>query len=175
MKSFVLLIVPLLTLALLKQAQAEDNVHFSGALIAISCTLPDSDKDININFGVIVEKYLYKYQRTKSQPFTLHLQNCNPKVAGTINVTFEGTADSELTNMLALDAGSTAKGIAIGLESVDGKLLPINKATSYMQLTEGDNPLTFNAFIQMAPSATSSNNLTAGEFSATSTFVLAYQ
>ncbi|EOC3061671.1 fimbrial protein [Cronobacter dublinensis] len=72
MKRFIFLIAPLLTLALLKQAQAEDNVHFSGALIATSCTLPDSDKDININFGVIVEKYLYKYQRTKSQhlPYT---------------------------------------------------------------------------------------------------------
>ncbi len=89
---------------------AEDNVHFSGALVSEPCTLPDADKDIKLDFGSVIVKSLYQYQRTKSQPFSIHLQACDPAILSTVSVTFQGTADTELPQMLALDAGSAAKG-----------------------------------------------------------------
>lgn len=154
---------------------AEDNVHFSGALVAEPCTLPDADMDIKLDFGTVIEKYLYQYQRTQSQPFSIHLLECDPSIMSTVSVIFQGTADEELTDMLALDVSSAAKGLAIGLELEDGTPLAINKASPYTQLTHGTNILTFNAYVQVQPTVLTNKKLTAGNFNANSTFVLSYQ
>ncbi|MDI6426014.1 fimbrial protein [Cronobacter dublinensis] len=166
----------LLVLALSGSAYAvEDNVHFSGALVSEPCTLPEADTDIQLDFGSVVEKYLYQYQRTKSQPFSIHLAECNPAILSSVSVTFQGTADMELTNMLALDASSSAKGVAIGLELADGTPLVINKASPFTALTNGSNTLTFNAFVQAQPTILANKTLAAGDFTAISSFILAYQ
>ncbi|EOI5727638.1 fimbrial protein [Cronobacter malonaticus] len=154
---------------------AEDNVHFSGALVSQPCTLPDEDSDIKLDFGSVVIKALYKYQRSASKAFTIHLQNCDPSVFKRVSVTFEGTEDSELTNMLALDTTSTAKGAVIGLELADGTPLAINKAAPFQQLEQGNNNMTFNAYIQAQPMAIATKSLVAGEFTATANFLLAYE
>ncbi|CBA33887.1 fimbrial protein [Cronobacter turicensis] len=154
---------------------AEDNVHFSGALVAEPCTLPDKDTDISLDFGTVIEKYLYQYQRTKSQSFSIHLEDCDPTLMSSVSVTFRGETDTELTTMLALDASSTAKGVAIGIELPDGTPLAINKASPYSQLTRGTNSLTFNAFVQAQPTAITSKSLIAGDFAVISTFLLTYQ
>ena len=176
MKRYLILPSTLLMLVLANTVHAAvDNVHFSGALVSEPCTLPEADQDIHLDFGTVIEKYLYQYQRTKSQSFTIHLTECDPTILNTISVTFQGAADTELTNMLALDNSSTSKGVAIGLELADSTPLAINKASPYTQLTTGNNTLTFNAFVQAEPTAVSSKSLTEGEFTATASFVLAYQ
>lgn len=154
---------------------AEDNVHFSGVLVAEPCSLPDINSDIQLNFGTVVEKYLYQYQRTRSQPFTISLKDCDPTLMSTVSVKFQGTADTELTDLLALDASSTAKGVAIGIELEDGTLLPLNKTGPYNQLSSGENTLKFNAFVQAQPTVIANKSLKAGEFKAISTFILSYQ
>lgn len=163
---------------LLNGAQAadnEDNVHFSGALVAEPCTLPDSETNIELDFGSVIIKSLYQYQRTQSQPFTIHLEACDPSLMKTVSVTFNGTADDELNTLLALDPSSGAKGVAIGLELPDGSPLAINKAAPYQQLTAGNNALTFDAFVQIKPQALATKTITPGNFTAISTFVLGYQ
>lgn len=171
------LLLPTMLAAILSvtSAQAADNVHFSGALVSEPCTFPDSDTDIHVDFGSVITKYLYQYQRTKSQPFTIHLENCDPSVMKTVSVTFKGTADNELTDMLALDPSASAKGIAIGLEVNEGTPLAINKASPFSVLSDGNNSLTFGAYIQAKPTMIASNGLTPGNFSAISTFMLNYQ
>ncbi|MFW0880073.1 fimbrial protein [Cronobacter dublinensis] len=154
---------------------AEDNVHFSGALVSEPCTLPDADTDIHLDFGTVIEKYLYQYQRTKSQPFSIHLTECDPAILSSVSVTFQGTADTALKDMLALDASSSAKGVAVGLELADGTPLAINKASPYTTLTSGSNTLDFNAYVQIQPSTVDNKTLTAGEFTAISTFIIGYQ
>ncbi|EOI5719340.1 fimbrial protein [Cronobacter dublinensis] len=154
---------------------AEDNVHFSGALVSEPCTLPDADKDITLDFGSVIVKSLYQYQRTKNQPFSIHLQACDPAILSTVSVTFQGTADAELPQMLALDAGSAAKGVAVGLALADGTPLVVNKASPYTQLSSGDNTLIFNAYVQAQPTAIANKSLMAGDFTTTANFVLAYQ
>lgn len=160
---------------LMTTVHADDNVHFSGALVAEPCTLPESETDIKLDFGSVIEKSLYQYQRTKSIPFAIHLVDCDPTLMSTVSATFEGTADDELSGMLELDPSSSAKGVAIGLERLDGSPLAINKAGAYQQLSQGNNSLTFNAYIQAKPGAIAQKQITAGEFTATSTFVLTYQ
>lgn len=153
----------------------DNNVHFHGALVAQPCVLPDSDTELKLHFGSVIEKSLYQYQRTKSLPFSIHLEDCNPSLMNTVSVTFNGSPDDELPTYLALESTSTAKGVAIGLEMADGTPLDINKAAPSLPLTAGDNTLTFNAFVQAKPNALSQETITAGDFTAISTFVLGYQ
>lgn len=156
-------------------AMAEDNVHFSGALVAEPCTLPVSDTDIHVDFGTVIVKYLYQYQRTKSQPFTIHLEDCDPSVMKTASFTFVGTADTELMDMLALDDTSSAHGVAIGLEMENGSPLVINKTSPLVQLVQGSNQIKFAAFVQAKPTALVSKNVGQGNFSTVSTFSITYQ
>lgn len=169
---FFVLVVGLLTVNL---AKAEDNVHFSGALVAEPCTLPETDTDIHVDFGSVIVKYLYQYQRTKSQPFTIHLEDCDPSVMSTVSVTFEGSADDELTDFLALDAVSSARGVAIGFEHADGSLIAINQSGGIQQIIPGNNELIFKAFIQAKPSHINEGKIIVGEFNASSNFKLDYQ
>lgn len=175
MKLIILLPIILAGTMNFKNARAADNVHFSGALVSEPCTLPDSESDIKLDFSSVIEKSLYQNQRTKSQQFEIHLKDCDPALMDTVSVTFEGSADAELTTMLALDPSSSAKGVAIGLELVDGTPLAINQTGTYQPLNYGDNSLIFNAYIQAKPSAISQKEIVAGDFSAISTFILEYQ
>jgi len=171
-KLFPALLVGMLTL---KAAQAEDNVHFSGALVTEPCTLPVADTDIHVDFGTVIVKYLYQYQRTKSQPFYIHLEDCDPTLMKSVSVTFEGTVDSELKDMLALDPSSSAKGVALGLELEDGTALAINKQSSLQDLMPGQNTLSFKAYLQATPSMISTKQITVGNFESTARFILNYQ
>ncbi|ELY7390998.1 type 1 fimbrial protein [Cronobacter universalis] len=176
MKRKILMLYAVLGLVLLNCADAaEDNVHFSGALVSQPCTIPDADTDIKLDFGSVIKKSLYKYTRTTGKPFNIHLEDCNIELMKTVSVTFEGIADNELTTMLALDAVSTAKGVAIGIETVDGVSMPVNKMGPYSQLVSGSNTLTFNAYVQAAPSSITNGTLVEGDFSSTANFVLNYQ
>lgn len=56
---------------------AADNMHFSGALVAEPCTLRPGDEDIRLDFGTVIDKYLYTYGRTPGKAFSLVLQDCD--------------------------------------------------------------------------------------------------
>ncbi|KVJ82432.1 fimbrial protein [Enterobacter asburiae] len=159
----------------LKVARADDNVHFSGALVSEPCSLPVADTDIHVDFGSVIEKYLYQNHRTKSQPFSIHLDNCDPSIMKSVSVTFLGTADSELAGTLSMDASSNAKGIVIGFEDSNGVKLPLNEESSYSKLINGSNLLNFNAFIEAKPSAINMGTIAPGDFTATVNFLLNYQ
>ncbi|ELY5814257.1 fimbrial protein [Cronobacter turicensis] len=176
MKNKSLLISALINLVLTNSViAAEDNVHFSGALVSVPCTIPDEDKDIKLDFGSIIEKSLYQYERTKSIPFTIHLQDCEPSIMKLVSVTFQGTADAELTDMLQLDTTSIANGVAIGMEQNNGQPLKINDASLPQNLLSGRNDLLFYSFIQAKPTAIAGKSINSGTFSAFSTFVLDYK
>ncbi|MCK7148448.1 fimbrial protein [Enterobacter bugandensis] len=175
MKKINLLILCCLGLVSINSASAADNVHLTGALVSEPCTLPDSDTALMVDFGTVDNKTLYKDSRSKSVPFYLHLNDCDTTSFDSLTVTFEGSQDAELLGYLALDTASAAHGIAIGMEMTDGTLIPINKASSVLQLSQGNNIITFNSFIQAQQTAISNKSIVVGGFSATSTFVLNYQ
>lgn len=165
----------LLLVCISSNVNAVDNVHFSGVLVSQACTLPDEDANITLDFDTVVTKYLYQYQRTRSKPFVIHLVDCNPAMMGAVNVTFEGQPDSELSNLLAINAGSTAQGVAVGIELADGTLMPINTTSPAQPLVSGNNSLSFSAFVQIQPSVLTNKSLKNGDFTAIVTFMLGYQ
>lgn len=91
-------------------AAAEENMRFHGTLVAEPCVIPPGEEEIQLDFGTIVDKYLYLNIRTHSQSFALHLAECDLSLGNTVSITFSGTENAKLPGLLALDGGSSASG-----------------------------------------------------------------
>ncbi|WP_129544232.1 fimbrial protein [Serratia sp. 1D1416] len=157
------------------QAAGGTYVHMYGALVSEPCVIPPGEDEITLGFGTVVEKFLYKYSRTPAQPFFIHLAECDLSLGSTVRMTFLGTESAALPGLLAMDAGSGAKGIAIGIETPEAKAVKINKASDKFALQAGDNRIPFRAWVQGEPQAITQQKITPGAFSATATFALEYE
>ncbi|MEJ5063050.1 MULTISPECIES: fimbrial protein [unclassified Erwinia] len=154
---------------------AEDNVHLRGALVAEPCVIPPGEENLQLDFGSVIDKYLYLNKRTRGQPFEIHLTACNLNQGNTLTVTFIGNENPQLPGLLALDAASQANGIAIGMETRQGKPLPLNLAGQKSILMAGSNLIAFKAYIQGEPEAIAKKTIERGPFSAVATFRLEYE
>ncbi|MCX9575598.1 type 1 fimbrial protein [Vibrio cholerae] len=146
------------------------TMTITAEVVGQPCSLRPGDEIIPVDFGYINNKDLLRDGRTPSRSFQLHLEKCDPSIADSVSVTFSGVA-SEENALLALSAGSQAKGIAIGLEQ-GGQALPINKPSRIFTLAKGSNVLDFAAYVQLLPSAQA--GVTPGTFNATANFTLDY-
>ncbi|WP_025123465.1 MULTISPECIES: fimbrial protein [unclassified Serratia (in: enterobacteria)] len=156
-------------------AQAVENLAFKGTLVNAPCTLRPGDEAIELNFGTLVNKFLYSNTRTPSQPFSLHLDDCDTAVATGVKLTFIGTENSSLPGLLALDASSVARGVAVGMETGAGQALPLNVQGSTAPLTQGNMAIALQAYVQAEPIAKANLGIVPGAFTATATFALEYQ
>ena len=162
----------LLVMALPSQAAP---VNFTGELRKGACTIRPGDEDISMNLGDVVNRYLYLNSRTAGEPFSLHLEGCDLSVVDGVTVTFSGTGSAPLSGLLALDPGSTASGIAIGLESQTGQLLALNTESPEYPLSPGNSEVALRVYVQGEPDAIANRSINLGTFSATATFGLSYQ
>lgn len=154
---------------------AKDNVVMRGALVTEPCVIAPGDESIQLDFGTIVDKYLYLNQRTHGQEFKLRLSDCDLSLGNTVRVTFSGTESSELPGFLAVDTSSQAKGVAIGLETLEGNAIKINKAGSNYKLHSGVNAIALKAFVQGGSQALINHEIKFGSFKATAAFILEYE
>ena len=164
-----LLTVLCLTLLLASGASRAETMRLYGALVAEPCTLAPGDENIVLDFGTVIEKYLYLNQRTHGKAFALHLTGCDVQPGSGVTLTFSGPPNAALPGLLALEGG-----IAIGMETPEGKPLPFNKASELYPLVPGDNVLTLQAYVQGEPEAIRQQTIGRGAFSAVATFNLAY-
>nr|WP_315290275.1 fimbrial protein [Serratia proteamaculans] len=156
-------------------AAGDNNVYLHGALVAEPCVIPPGDEEIPLDFGTIIDKYLYLNTRTLGHPFEIHLEECDLTLGKTVSVTFTGTESSTLPGLLALDGGSEATGIAIGLETPSAKPLPLNQESDKSLLQEGRNIIALKAYVQGEPDALRDQRIERGSFSAVATFHLEYE
>jgi type 1 fimbria pilin len=169
-------VLPLLaTLATTSAWAAGENVHLYGALVAEPCVIPPGEEDIALDFGTVIDKYLYLNTRTLGQSFSIHLTECDVSLGKTVNVTFLGTENAALPGLLAIDGSSQATGIAIGLETEQAKPVPINKASDKYVLQDGDNRIALKAYVQGEPEAIRNESIERGPFNAVATFSLEYE
>ncbi|CAM4154880.1 fimbrial protein [Serratia silvae] len=170
-------LVPLLAALVAGPAQAtgKNNVRLYGALVAEPCVVQPGDEEITLDFGTVIDKYLYLNTRTLGQSFEIHLEECDLTLGKTVSVTFTGTESSALPGLLALDGRSEASGIAIGLETRSAKPLPLNKASDKLLLQEGSNIIALKAYVQGEPDAIRNHRIERGPFSAVATFHLEYE
>ncbi|EML5381010.1 MULTISPECIES: fimbrial protein [Enterobacter] len=154
-------------------AGAADNISFKGTLRAHACTLHPDDQDIQIDFDQLGSRDLYLNGGTADEPFNIRLQNCNIRVASTVEATFVGNQSAKIPGALALDAGSTAAGFAIVLKDAYRQPLKLGDASS-SPLTGTDTTLVFYRRLQVDPDALLNNGIVPGTFSASGTFTLFY-
>lgn len=156
-------------------SNAADNMYFSGALVAEPCVIPPGKEQIELQFGSVMDKYLYLNQRTPGLPFQIVLADCDPSLGKTVKITMTGMESAALPGLLALAAGSMASGIAIGLETSAGLALPINKPSGKYTLAAGSNQVQLKAYVQAEPNAIANKKVVQGDFNTVATFSLEYE
>ncbi|WP_413453373.1 fimbrial protein [Erwinia persicina] len=170
--TFALPITSLLVFSSMAQAY---NVRLHGALVAEPCIIAQGDESVRLDFGTVIDKYLYINERTRSQAFDIRLSQCDLSLAKTVKVTFGGVEDPKLKGLLAVNSDSKASGIAIGIETRAGQPLPLNKTGQGYRLVSGSNVLSLQAYVQAEPAAIAKRTIEGGPFSAVATFSLEYE
>ncbi|BEN13856.1 exotoxin [Serratia marcescens] len=153
----------------------DNNLRFTGALVAEPCVIPPGQEEIELNFGSVVDKYLYLNQRTPGAPFEIVLADCDLSLGKTVTVTLSGNESAALPGLLAPAPGSQAAGIAIGLETREGKKVSINRPADKFSLASGANGIRLQAYVRAEPEAIAQKALVRGAFSAVATFSLEYE
>lgn len=171
-KWLALLPIILVSQALAAPANAP-NMTFHGALVTEPCTLRPGDEAIELQFGPVADKYLYKNKRTLGKPIELHLQACDLSHDSTVKVLFSGPENTQLPGFLALSGG--ARGFAIGLERPDGRPVLLNTLSQAWSLSRNETVISLNAFLQTEPDAHVQRTITLGEFEAMMMFTLEYE
>ncbi len=156
-------------------AQGANNLKFHGALVAEPCVIPAGEENIQLDFGTLIDKYLYLNQRTHGQQFELNLLDCDLSLGASVNISFSGVENPKLPGLLALSAESQASGIAIGMETIEGDLLPLNKSGYKYSLAKGSNRIVFKAYVEGEPDAILNKTIERGPFSTVATFRLEYE
>ncbi|WP_240775894.1 fimbrial protein [Serratia proteamaculans] len=146
-----------------------------GALVAEPCVIPPGEENLALDFGTVIDKYLYLNKRTHGQRFALHLAECDLSLGSAVRITFKGTESVTLPGLLAISPDSHAFGIAIGMETVNGKPLPLNKAGAKLPLRSGSNQLEFKGYVQGEGWALANKLVQRGPFNAVATFSLEYE
>lgn len=156
------------------KVHAVDNLQFRGNLVQGACSIRPGDEDIELTLRRMTTKFLYLYTRSEGQPFRLHLENCDTSIGDSVRITFSGIENLELPGLLAVDVGSQASGIGVGIETLQGSPLPLEVASDEQALVAGDNVIELQAYVRGEPQAIQNRSIVAGAFSASSTFTLEY-
>lgn len=162
-------------------AQAADQGHgkvtFKGSIIDAPCSVATDSIEQEVDFGQLSAASLSTLNGNsgQSQPknFQINLENCgfgNPAKNNNVTVTYSGMADAKNAKLLGVTG--TAKGIGIALTDGSGTQIELMKPTAPQPLQDGDNTLSFAAFVQNNGASTT---VTEGDFSAITNFTLAYQ
>lgn len=152
------------------------TVHFEGELVNAACAVSTQSSDQVVTLGQYRTASFAAVGDTTAQiPFTIVLNDCDPKVAATAAVAFSGQTDLINNNLLAVsssDNSTTAGGVGIEiLDNTSTALKPDGATFSTAQaLVEGTNTLRFSA--RYKATATSA---TPGQANADATFIMKYE
>lgn len=176
-KAFVAFIFSLSCAINLPVCKADSQVDFDGTLVKDPCTLSVGalGEDKVVDFGTIINKYLYTNGHSPVQSFTILLQDCDTSLGNTVSFIFKGVEDIDQPGLLALDSTSGAKGVAIAINNANGTPVALNENSAESTLEDGDNQVTFQAYVKASPTALANSTITLGEFNATATFEMAYE
>ncbi|WP_095185481.1 fimbrial protein [Pseudomonas sp. Irchel 3H9] len=164
----------LLVLGLTPLGYAADNLSFKGNLVEEACTLRPGDEAVTLELWDLTSKYLYLNTRSVGKRFRLHLEDCDTTIGDSVTITFGGTENTALPGLLALDGGSGASGIGVGMETLSDKPLPLNAVSDRQLLSDGSNVIELKAYVQGEPNAIRDQTIGHGAYTVTSTFTLDY-
>lgn len=173
-KVYSLLAVICLFFTLSNIVEGKENMRLHGILVEEPCTILPDDESIHLDFSNIPDKTFYTYGRSVSEPFNIHLSECDTSIGKSLKITFYGDELASMPGYLAINSNSQASGIVIGIEKDDGSLLSLNKEDGDYLLKEGSTVLNFKAFIKGEKNAIANHQIERGPFNAIATFKLNY-
>lgn len=164
--------------------QGSGTVTFTGSIIAAPCSIAPDSVDQTVNLGSVANKALKDGGKSSPRSFNIKLQDCD--ITGltdkTVTTTFTGTPSKINANNLGLTG--TASGAAIVLTQ-GGTDIKLGEPTTATKVGDGNNTLTFAAFLQGestttaasggTPAKTTYSPIVPGDFKSVANFTLAYQ
>ncbi|MCS3490726.1 hypothetical protein [Enterobacter sp. SLBN-59] len=90
------------------------NVRVTVTVVTAACILDPNDTTISLDLKNIISRDLQTGRKQQRQPFVLHLKDCDPRVKNTVVVTMK--TENEINGLIL----SSARGIAVGLETMEG-------------------------------------------------------
>ncbi|QSR71952.1 fimbrial protein [Aeromonas jandaei] len=152
--------------------QTRGTINFTGAIIDAPCSIASESVNQTVQMGQISSRVLELNKEGPLRPFEIHLEGCTLDTVNSATVTFNGIADN--TEKTRLAVSGYAKGAAISLVSQhDGQEVVLGQPTNALTLVDGDNRLKFGA--KVVSTLQTGAKAVAGEFSATTDFVMNYQ
>ncbi|SPZ56579.1 Fimbria A protein precursor [Serratia quinivorans] len=155
--------------------QGHGTVTFTGSIIDAPCSIDPSSIDQTVDLGAVSNVALTDGGRSKPQNFDIKLVNCSVETGKTVTTTFNGPAGG-IKGSLGITGGS-AKGASIMMTDGNSNVIELGKATTAQALTNGNNTLSFTAYLQGNPNGTepeAKNVIVAGDFKSVSNFTLNY-
>ncbi|WPN65640.1 fimbrial protein [Pseudomonas sp. P9_35] len=151
--------------------QGHGSVTFAGSIIDAPCSIAPESIDQVVELGQISNAVLADLDgkgASKPKFFSIKLEGCALTTAKTVKTTFTGAAGKD--NRLGVTGG--AKGASIVITDGSGQPIQLGQPTTPHALQNGDNELTFSAFMQGDGNA---DAIVPGEFKGVVDFSLAYQ
>ncbi|CAI1834749.1 TPA: fimbrial protein [Serratia fonticola] len=152
--------------------QGHGKVTFTGSIIDAPCSISPETIDQTISLGQISKVALKDGGQSTPRNFSIDLENCEvgEKDKNKVSVTFTGMESVAGNGLLGITG--TAKGASVAITDGSGKVIELGQATKAQQLQNGNNTLSFAAYMQGDGASAA---VTEGEFQAVADFTLAYQ
>ncbi|EKF61903.1 fimbria A protein [Serratia plymuthica A30] len=158
--------------------QGRGTVTFKGAIIDAPCSITPETVDQTVNLGQVSNVALKDGGKSTPKNFQIKLENCDlnskdkdPGKNNAVSITFSGAASSSDSDLLGITG--VAKGASIAITDGSGEVIKLGQATKAQTLQNGNNTLSFAAYLQ--GSKASGAVVTPGEFQSVADFTLAYQ
>lgn len=144
------------------------TIKFTGSIIDAPCSISSESSEQTIYLGEVSNVTLKNKGRSESKPFFINLEQCDVNDMSSVTATFTGASSSGNPDMLGITG--TAKGASIAITDGSGSLIALGKSSASQTIQEGPSTLAFAAYIQGDGAS-----ITAGNFTSTVDFTLAYQ
>ncbi|MBF4180417.1 fimbrial protein [Lelliottia nimipressuralis] len=151
---------------------ADGTINFTGALTADTCTVDTASQNYTVNMGQVAKTVFTATGTAGPQTaFQLTLSACPASVTGVQFTPTSGAVNTTNTDLLALASGSTATGVGIALYDGNGTQIPYRSAsTQVYPVTDGAATINLSAAL-----VSTADNVTSGDFTATTPFYITYQ
>lgn len=150
--------------------QGSGTVTFKGSIVDAPCSIEPGNLDQTVKLGDIASNQLKNGGKSTPQDILIKLVGCDVTTAKNVTATFTGTESEAAPGLLAMKG--TARGASIAINDLDGKLLPLAKASKSQKIDDGQATLRFSAHLQGDGASAA---IVPGEFNSVADFTLAYQ
>lgn len=155
--------------------QGHGTVTFTGSIIDAPCSITPETVDQTVDLGQVSNVALKDGGKSTPRNFKISLENCDltdkdPGKNNTVSLTFTGMESVASNGLLGITG--TAKGASIAITDGSGAVIDLGKASKAQELQNGNNTLSFAAYLQGDGASTP---VVPGEFQSVADFTLAYQ